>query len=149
MKLNQHENMPVLLIDDEESWLHSFSLTLKSVGLHAVLTCSDSRKAMALMDETTLGLVVLDLTMPYVSGHELLAQINETHPDVPVIVVTGVNDIQVAVDCMKLGAQDYYVKTVETDRLINGIVRTVELQQLRLEHSRMKELFLGDHLDHP
>ena len=149
MKPNHHTGISVLLVDDEESWLHSFSITLKAVGIHNVLICSDSRKVMDMMLSTDVGLIVLDLTMPHISGQELLAQMAEKHPDVPVIVVTGVNDIQVAVDCMKLGALDYYVKTVETDRLISGVVRTVEMQQLRREHNRMKERLLDDHLERP
>lgn len=149
MKLNKQSTVPVLLIDDEESWLHSFTITLQSAGIHSVVTCSDSRNALSLMQESSIGLVVLDLTMPHISGQELLGKIHETHPDIPVIVVTGVNDIQTAVDCMKLGALDYFVKTVEADRLINGIVRAVEFQQLKRENSRLKERFLDDHLEHP
>ena len=61
MKLNHQSAAPVLLVDDEESWLHSFTLTLNAVGIHSVVTCSDSRKAMGILQETMIGLVAASL----------------------------------------------------------------------------------------
>ena len=149
MTNKQHHTVPVLLVDDEESWLDSFSITLRGLGVTTIIPCNDSRNAIAEMRDRDVGLVVLDLTMPHISGQELLAQMVDQHPDVPVIVVTGVNDIESAVECMKSGALDYFVKTEELDRLVNGIVRALEFQRLRRENDRMKERFLDDRLEHP
>ena len=65
-------------MDDEPAWLSSLALTLKScAGLTNITTCQDSRQVMGLLDQGGIGLVMLDLTMPFLSGEELLAQIGE------------------------------------------------------------------------
>ena len=85
----------VLLVDDEPAWLHSLALTLeRSAGITHLQTCSDSRQVMALLDRSTVGLVLLDLTMPHLSGEQLLAQIAERHPEITVIVISGLNQVE-------------------------------------------------------
>ena len=140
---------PILLVDDEEAWLHSFSLTLRSVGLSNIRCCADSRKVMDILASEEVGVIVLDLTMPHLSGEELLPQIVREHPQIPVIIITGLDLVDTAVRCMKLGAFDYYTKVSEETRLIAGVQRAVDLSRLRQENDLMKEHFLKDTLDHP
>ena len=65
--------------------------------------------------------MLLDLWMPHVSGEELLQKITADYPDVPVIVVTGADDVETAVRCMRQGAFDYIVKPVEKSRLVSSV----------------------------
>lgn len=144
-----HPVLPVLLVDDEESWLHSFTISLHGAGINNVQCCQDSREAMKMLGETPVGTIVLDLTMPHLSGRELLEKIGQEYPEIPVIIVTGADDLETAVACMKHGAFDYFVKSVETGRLVSGVCRAVELRQLRQEHDYLKERFFDDQLEHP
>lgn len=139
----------ILLVDDEEAWLYSFSVTLRAAGLPHILTCSDSRKVMSMLADHAVSVVVLDLTMPHVSGQELLPEILAEYPAIPVIIVTGINDVSSAVASVKAGAFDYFVKSTEPDRLTSGIRRAVELWQLKREHDRLRERLLRDELEHP
>ncbi|MBI5656877.1 MAG: response regulator, partial [Geobacter sp.] len=78
--MNQHTYpaFGILLVDDEPAWLKSLSLTLRSfAGLTNIATCQDSREVMWLLAGGEIALVLLDLTMPYLSGEELLGQIGE------------------------------------------------------------------------
>ncbi|MDT8334316.1 MAG: sigma-54 dependent transcriptional regulator [Desulfurivibrionaceae bacterium] len=140
---------PILLIDDEEGWLNSFSLKLRAAGINNILTCTDSRKTMEIMAGEPVGVLVLDLTMPHLSGEELLPRVVENYPDVPVIIITGLDLVETAVNCMKLGAYDFFTKVSEEERLINGIRRAIDLGRLRGEHETLKKHFLHDTLDHP
>ena len=70
-------NMPVLLVDDDTQVLHSASIVLRSSGLVHVLTVDDSRSVMPLLAERDIGALLLDLTMPHLSGHALLEQVAE------------------------------------------------------------------------
>ena len=149
MTAARHLAEPVLLIDDEEAWLRSFSMTLRAAGVSNIHTCADSREGTARALELSAALVILDLTMPHLSGMEVLAQLAEACPEVPVVMLTGVNDVGSAVACMREGAFDYYVKTTETERLVSGVKRALELQQLRRENSRLKESVLDDALAQP
>jgi DNA-binding NtrC family response regulator len=124
-------------------------MTLRAAGITNVHTCNDSRAGTARAQELAAALVILDLTMPHLSGIDVLRQLSEACPDVPVVMLTGVNDVGAAVTCMREGAFDYYVKTTETERLVSGVKRALELQQLRRENSRLKESVLDDALAHP
>lgn len=140
---------PVLLIDDEDSWLNSFGLKLRSAGINNILTCNDSRQTLKIMAKQPVSTLVLDLTMPHLSGEELLPKVIEKHPEVPVIIITGLDLVETAVTCMKLGAYDFFTKVSEEERLVNGVRRAVELGRLRHEHELLKKHFLNDTLDHP
>lgn len=140
---------PILLVDDETSWLNSFSLLLRAAGITNLRTVSDSRRVMAALAAEPCSLVVLDLTMPHLSGEELLSRIVAEQPTVPVIILTGLDLVESAVNCMKLGAYDFFTKVSEEERLVNGVRRALELAQARREHADLKQRFLNDTLDHP
>ncbi|HJV64299.1 MAG TPA: sigma-54 dependent transcriptional regulator [Geomonas sp.] len=140
----------ILLVDDEEAWLRSIGMTLAmSGGITNVTRCSDSRKVMEMLSSRPVGLVLLDLNMPHLSGQELLPLIIEQHPEVPVIVLSGLNQVSVAVECMKKGAFDFFVKTVEEERLIQGIHRAMRMIDLQRENREMGSRVLSDRLQHP
>lgn len=141
---------PVLLVDDEDAWLRSLALILKKdAGINNSLKCQDSRQVMELLATEKFSLVLLDLTMPHLSGEELLALIVRDYPEIPVIVCSGVNQIEVAVRCMRNGARDYFIKSDESERLIATIQRTLDYQRLQQENRRLKERVLQARLDNP
>ncbi|APG27772.1 two-component system response regulator [Syntrophotalea acetylenivorans] len=143
-------NIPLLSVDDEAAWLRSLSLTLKKdAGINNVLRCEDSREVMELLASVQVSMILLDLTMPHLSGEELLSMIVRDYPEIPVIVVSGVNQIETAVRCMRNGARDYFIKSDDTERLIASIERTLEYQRLQQENVRLKERVLQDRLDNP
>jgi len=140
----------VLLVDDEAPWLRSLRMTLEGPGaISNITTLSDSREVMGLLARGGIGLILLDLTMPHLSGQELLARIAEEHPEVTVIVLSGLNQIETAVSCMRLGAFDYLVKTDEEDRIIDSVRRAIRMQELQLENKEMRRRFLNDRLECP
>ncbi len=65
------------------------------------------------------------------------------------IILSGLNQIDTAVNCMKLGAFDFFVKTVEEERLIRGIQRAIQMIDLQRENREMRSRFLHDKLEHP
>ena len=137
-------------MDDEPAWLRSLSLALESsCGVTNVVPCKDSREVMGLLERQEIGLVLLDLTMPHVSGEELLTQIGERFPDVATIVVSGLNQVGKVVSCMKLGAYDYYVKTDDEERIVAGVLRAIKLLELRRDNKEMTRRFVSCELQHP
>jgi len=140
----------ILLVDDEPAWLRSLSLTLKSLaGLSNIVTCEDSRKVMGLLDAGGIGLILLDLTMPHLPGEELLKRIGESHPEITTIVVSGLNQLETAVRCMKLGAFDYLIKTDEEDRIVGGVLRAVRMLEMQREYREMSSRLVSGELRHP
>ncbi len=150
MKNEQAQSLPVLVIDDEEPWLHAISLMLERVGnLEDIILCRDSRKAMEIMAARRVGVVLLDLVMPYVSGEELLQRISEEYPETPVIVLTALNQVETGIKCMKSGAYDYFVKTADEGELITGVLRALSLVELRGENQKLKAHLLSEEVRNP
>jgi DNA-binding NtrC family response regulator len=139
----------VLLIDDEPSVLLSAKLLLQSAGLGPVTTLEDSREALDCLERQTPAAVVLDLFMPFVSGTELLSQIVQRYPGLPVIVMTAAQDVETAVRCMKEGAFDYLVKPVEESRFVSAVEHGLQMRALRDQIGSLKRSLLSDRLNHP
>lgn len=150
MDETRYPEIPLLLVDDEASWLNSLSMALEySGGIDHLLQCQDSSQVMNLLAEQEVSLILLDLTMPKLSGEELLKLIVAEYPWIPVVILSGMNQLQTAVNCMKAGAFDYYVKVGEMDRLVAGIRRALEQQRMEQKYLRLKRKFFSDGLEHP
>ncbi len=149
MKAGYYPEFPVLLVDDEEQVLSSASKVLKSTGINNLLLCHDSREVMTLLAKTEVEAILLDISMPHITGDVLLEHIRETYPQIPVIIVTASDDIEIAVRCMKAGAFDYMIKAVEPSRLISGLRRAIELRQLSRRYSDLRERMLADKIRQP
>lgn len=140
----------ILLVDDEEAWLRSLEITLAlSGGINNIMRCSDSRNVMGILSREKVGLVLLDLNMPHISGEELLKQIIEEHPEVAVIIISGMNQVEKAVSCMNTGAFYFFVKTVDEKRLVKGVRNAITMIELQQENLEMKNRFLADTLVRP
>ncbi|OGU11740.1 MAG: two-component system response regulator [Geobacteraceae bacterium GWC2_58_44] len=139
----------ILLIDDDAQILESCQSCLNSSGYKDVLTESDSRTVMALLAREDVAIIVMDLRMPHLSGHELLPQIVSKFPQIPVIVATASNDVDTAVNCIREGAFDYLVKPIEVKRLVTSVKKALELRSLSSELSVLKDYMFTDRLDHP
>jgi DNA-binding NtrC family response regulator len=142
-------NLPILIIDDEPQALDSFEMSLRSASMNHFIRCQDSREVMPQLQHQEVEAVLLDLRMPYVSGEDLLPRIATDFPDIPVIVITGANEVETAVECMKLGAFDYLVKPVEKSRLVGSVKRAVEIRELQRENRLLKAHVLSDRLESP
>jgi len=149
MITSTYPHLPILMVDDELQTLNSFEYVLRSANMNNIIRCQDSRDVMGIFSSREIEAMMLDLSMPHVSGEELLSMVTKDFPEVPVIVITGSNDVETAVSCMKTGAFDYMVKPVEKSRLISGVKRAVELRELQRENEMLRAHVLSDRLEHP
>ena len=149
MNATVYPQLPVMMVDDEPQALNSFENVLRSARINHFQRCQDSREVLTLVQEQSPEIILLDLRMPHVSGEELLATLRQEHPELPVIIITAANEVDTAVDCMKVGAFDYLVKPVEKSRLISAVQRAIQLCELRRENSLLKDRVLTGRLKHP
>jgi DNA-binding NtrC family response regulator len=140
---------PILIVDDEEFVISSISNILESNGINNIIGCQDSREVMGLVSSTELELILLDLSMPHIPGADLLEEIHKSYPHIPVIIITGTNEVSTAVSCMKSGAFDYMVKAIEDSRLISGVKRAIEFREFRRAYNDLKEKLIADGLNFP
>ena len=139
----------MLIVDDEPAVVDSIATLLRSNGLTNVLGCSDSRQVVDLVAAHRAAAVLLDLAMPHRSGDLVLVELHERFPDIPVVVVTGTNEVQAAVACMKAGAFDYLVKAVEESRLVSCVRRALEIGRLKREIGDLRQRLLTPTLSNP
>lgn len=119
---------PVLLVDDEESWLVSMRmLLLRKLGVNNVITCNDSRMVRTILDSEPVSLVIHDYSMPYLNAEQVLAEIKTAHPDIPVIVLTGQDHLDLAERCVSKGACAHFSKTSGTENILAEIRKSLRL----------------------
>jgi DNA-binding NtrC family response regulator len=127
----------ILVVDDEEIVLRS-CLRILSGEEFQVETVQDGRQALQKVEENPYDVMILDIMMPNVDGLEVLRRVKETHPNVDVIMVTGLAQIDTAVKAMKLGAFDYIAKPFEPDELKLVVQRALERRRLLQENLNLK-----------
>ncbi len=149
MTENLYPVQPILIVDDEIQILTSYKIALKTAGITHIVSCQDPREALPLLERIEPAVILLDLSMPHIKGDQLLAAVKLEYPEIPVIIITGNDELETAVDCMKTGAFDYLLKPFEKNRLITSITRALELRELTNENIRLKERFLSNLLENP
>lgn len=128
----------VLVVDDEKNIRQGLGKALEMDG-YDVLLAENGQEALTLLSQDEVDLIVADLRMPKISGEELLKRVVETHPTVPVIILTGHGTIETAVQAMRDGAFDFLTKPVNLDRLSLLAKRALSTRELVLQHRAMQE----------
>lgn len=110
------ETLYVLLVDDEPRYLETTSRLLARKGC-TVITAASGMEALAMLAKEPVHVVVLDVKMPGMDGHETFRAIRKSHPLVEVILLTGHGTVDSAVEGLKAGAFDYLMKPADIDLL--------------------------------
>ncbi len=140
---------PILVVDDEENFLMAIRFVLGQLGYSEVLTCNDSRKALKDFKRVVPAAVLLDISMPFQSGLQLLEAIHEEFPQTPIIMITAVSEISTAVRCIKSGAFDYLLKPLEEDRLECTLKNALDLADCRRQTALLKDKMMSGELSKP
>ncbi|HKC12964.1 MAG TPA: EAL domain-containing protein [Vicinamibacteria bacterium] len=119
----------VLVIDDEPNLLEVFGDVLRDIG-YEVETAGDARRALGLLSENSFDVVVSDITMPYMTGVELLQAVHERDPDLPVVLVTGNPTLETAIQALERGAVQYLLKPVSIGALQGAVERALHLRRM-------------------
>lgn len=120
----------ILLVDDEEIIRETLSRDLGEGG-HEVLTVENGEKALQLLKEHHVDLVITDLMMEGIDGLEVLRAAKAFDPELCVVILTGFGDLASAIGAVRHGADDYLLKPYEFDELQRCIGRCLERQALR------------------
>jgi len=124
-------NDSILIIDDEVDFLDSVRRGLLSAGLKNLRLESDPRVvATAVQNGEHFDMALIDITMPWINGIQLLEMIKTQSPDTECIMVTAVNEARVAVECLQKGAYDYLTKPISRDELVSTLKRAMERRRL-------------------
>lgn len=127
--MRQNKQYRILIVDDEIEYQKVVSIILEDAG-YQTEACSNGAEALAFLKENVVDLVITDLRMPEMSGNELIRKIMEMDCGIDILVVTAFGSIEGAVDSMKLGASDYFVKSNDLDELLMKIGRIEKMKRL-------------------
>jgi len=127
----------VLIVDDDAAVTNYFMVFLMQTEMFEPTVINDSRQVEALLDQEKFDVIMLDLDMPNVSGMDILAMMKSRNITIPpVVILTGANDVDLAVKSMKRGAFDYLTKPVDEDILL-------EVLDNAIQHGAMSEKIDG------
>ena len=128
----------ILLVDDELSYLELLKSILQQEGYTNVITESNPLNVPNLLRTQKIDLILLDIYMPQMNGLELLEQITPEYPNIPVIIVTAVDDKEIALEAIKFGAYEFIIKPPDTDRLLLTIRRAIGYKLLEKERDVLR-----------
>ncbi len=145
----------ILIVDDDTAVTNYLLVFLVQSGIFEPTVINDSREVEGRLDSESFDVVLLDMDMPNVSGMDILHKMRGKGDETPVVVLTGVSDVTLAVKSMKLGAFDYLTKPVDEDKLLevldnamaHGVLNReigdlpVELSRKDLTHQAVFEQF--------
>ncbi len=123
----------ILLIDDDDSLRRVMEFSLTEAG-HHVHAAPSGEAGLALFEKESFDVVVTDITMPGMSGMEVLSAVRRRDPSLPVIVITAYGTIENAVEAMKQGAFDYITKPVSRDELRLTLEKALKIRRLEKEN---------------
>ena len=128
----------ILVVDDEAQIRKPIGLMLKKEG-YEVVEAADGEEAIEMIGAGDNALMVdtilCDIRMPKINGDEAIAYFRDQFPTVPIVVMTGYPDVELAVSLMRKGVRDYLVKPVSKDKLLSVIKKAVD------QHVILKDQF--------
>jgi DNA-binding NtrC family response regulator len=136
----------ILIVDDEDKMRFLLSLMLERKG-YAVDGARDGREALHKLRADPFDMVITDIKMPKMDGHQLLEAIKAEGIPSPVVFITAFATVDSAVEAMRNGAADYITKPFEEDRIILTVERTLKLSRVLAENRDLKaalKLSAGD-----
>lgn len=142
-------NKSIVIIDDESIILNTMELLLESEGYNNTHLFQNGKTALEYIKENDASVILLDLNMPEISGQEMLQILREEKPQIPVIVITGYNDLETAIETMKLGAYDYLVKPLDIERVAVAVKNALKYKELNESLNNLTKHFFIEELDNP
>src|ERR1700726_2277076 len=135
----------ILIVDDEADIRMSIAGVLKDEG-YATRDAADSSQALAAIQGRQPNLVILDIWLQgsELDGIEILRQLQDEMPSVPVVMISGHGTIESAVEAIKIGAYDFIEKPFKSDRLLLIVQRAIETALLRRENEELRLRAGGD-----
>ena len=130
--------MNILIVDDEPTIREACAEVAQQTGMKATAVAT-AEEAMEVLENTAIDILLTDLMLPQTSGLELLRRVHDTHPTVPVIVLTQYGTIDSAVTATRLGAVDYVTKPFRIEELRTRLERAARAVELQQENQLLRE----------
>ena len=128
----------VLIVDDDRSIRQTTEAIVKNAGMRAI-PVESGELALRVLKDQAVDIILLDVQMPDMNGVEVLKLVREKHPDIGVIMLSVLKDVEIAVQSMKLGALDYVTKDFSPPELWARLQKTLDQLRERKELAFLRE----------
>ncbi|MFA7059391.1 MAG: sigma-54 dependent transcriptional regulator [Pedobacter sp.] len=135
----------ILIIDDEENLRHMLSLMLDRQG-YRTQTAADGAEGLCCVRENVHDFVLCDIRMPEMDGKTFLAKVLEERISSPIIMMSAYGTVDIAVECMKMGAYDFISKPFKKDEIVMVLKKAEERERLKAENSRLRKVVAGENI---
>jgi len=126
-------NEKILIVDDYPDIVFLLQDFLENQGF-STLTAGSAADLRQMITEHDIALVLLDIGLPDANGTELLSELKKKDPDIAIIMLTAVTDLQTALDCIRRGADDYLTKPIKFSELLGTLHQILEKRQLTINN---------------
>lgn len=128
----------ILIVDDEKHYRLILSEVLEEEGYQS-FTAASGMEALDILKSQIIDLVLTDVKMPGMTGIDLLENIKEINPDLPVIIMTAFGSVEKAVEAMHKGAYTFILKPFENEALIAHIAKSISMYRIVQENARLRD----------
>ena len=130
----------ILIVEDEAAIRRVLSKILKEENpSYEIFEAEDGKKGYNMVIDQEYDLIFSNIKMPGMDGMELLGAIRELRPEIPVVMISGHGDLELAVNAMRLGAFDYISKPPDLNRLLHTVRQALDKKELVVENKRLKK----------
>ncbi len=138
----------VLIVDDDVAVTNYFMVFLMQTEIFEPEVVNDSRQVADLLKENHYDVIMLDLDMPNITGMEILKMMKAEGIEIPVLILTGASDVDLAVRAMKYGAFDYLTKPVDEEHLLDVLASAMEMGAMKQTMEELPAEVSHEDLDH-
>jgi two-component system nitrogen regulation response regulator NtrX len=131
----------ILVVDDEQGIREVLQDVLADEG-HRVITVEDGFRALEVLQEGAVDLVILDVWLPNMGGIDVLKRIRDSWPEIEVVVISGHANINMAVQAVKIGAFDFLEKPLSLEKTITVVENALKMEELKRENRSLKQSIL-------
>ena len=133
----------ILVVDDEQGIREVLQDVLSDEG-HRVIAVEDGFRALEILEEGTVDLVILDVWLPNMGGIDVLKRIRDGWPEIEVVVISGHANINMAVQAVKIGAFDFLEKPLSLEKTITVVENALKMEELKRENRTLKQSIFSE-----
>ncbi|MBU0485229.1 MAG: response regulator [Proteobacteria bacterium] len=133
-----YEGEVIAIVDDDPAIREPLQIFLEEQGLN-IVQAGTAQELLALLDNRKVALILLDIGLPDIDGRSLLPKIVDNHRDVAIVMLTGIADLKIALDCIREGADDYLSKPAQFNEILFVVKKTLEKRRLVFENRKYQE----------
>ena len=132
-------NLPMICVIDDHQDIRNALVEMLHLADYAAVAYASAEDALKTLDRSWQGIVICDIRMPKMDGFELLAALQKLDSDLPVILITGHGDVQMALSAIRSGAYDFIEKPFRREHLLEVVKRGLDKRQLVSENRQLKD----------